>query len=1180
MSTKLSAPSAIRKLTLLFFIAVFGFSGKAEVFTLGPSDWNTIRPTYFSSVPVGGDTIRILSSRTLSLKFYDLLGSPDAPIVIINYGGRVVIEDTVTWGALAFDNCRYIKVSGNGVDSIHYGFSLRGATAGLAFNGYSSDCEAEFLEIHHNGFFGIVAKKDFSGNPPTPYPQFTNLILHDNYIHHQSEGIYVGETISPGMEFRHVRIYNNVVTDCIREAIQVANCVEDLELYNNFCFNTGIGGLLYQEGSLQIGDNTIGRYYNNIIMNCPGIGVPLMGSGDIELFGNYVANTGGIFIDDRIYSNIPSAISLYGNYFYNTHAEQVVSSMNSENEIHLVNNFYNTPATFAFNHDITVPLWDESGNLLTQVDTVAYSLTDGVFALLSGNPAGYNNMGPKAGLGHAMNSTPVIETPVPQYVLFGDSLDYTVQVTTADNDFLTFEIRDLPAFIQTEQPGNGLLRFRGLSTPEHKGVYYPVILVHDNSHNAFARTRIKIAFMDPLNTDPVLPILSSYAMEAASKLLLDITTVDIDGDSIEYTITNLPAFATFEQNSGSALIDIKPLLADNGNYNFRVIADDGFGNPYAVDVSLTVSPPALTPGRILYRINYGGPELADNDLNWQIDKNRMPVYGVNMAYGTGSHKWKGTNLTGAPNTLFGPYRHCFMEDTTFSLLFPLPTNGLYELNLYFAEHYPAVANNLTETFRVTVEDSIVLDSFNIYRDHGYHAVKKTFLVSVDDQSLNVDLFEQVNDAKINGVEIRFLEAANNPPVISGISDFLLNEATSDTLAFSLSDDHFTGCDTLMVSLLNAPPFLQLLQSGGNYLLLFTPGYSDAGVYPNVAIMAQDGCSSSEVNFMITVTDVFENHPPVLGSLTPVTLNEGTTENSLFSATDADNQALTFSFIDLPSFAQFVSLSNGQGKLVITPGYSDAGNYSVIIVVTDTYQVTDYDTLFISVTNSPVIERIPLNASMITDLVRPPYGSWQSAAYLVDEQNLSPIMNQHPTSLSWKPYYNINFSPYHVYLDLGQEYVITKVYVHDMNNVANLVFSYGTPDSWNDWFTEPCNGYVHWKPHVTNVTTRYIRISEYNTISAYANEIALYGYAVEEKSAIVIKDETAQVKIYPNPASDRIYIDGLPAGANVYFYDMTGRLVVSDHQSSIDLSSVHSGIYNLIVVGSNGELIHSGRLVVE
>ncbi len=1168
-------------LSAIIMLTMTGLSSKGEVFTIGPSDGLYFYPTTFSQVPEGGDTIKILAGRTRAMKFFFLEGSASAPIVVINQGGQVSIDDTTAWGAMVFESCRFMKVSGQGDNSFHYGFRLRAATAGLSFGGLSSDCEVGFVEIHHSGFFGIVAKKDYGGTPPFPYPQFNNLIIHDTYIHHVDEAMYIGETKSPGMELRHVRIFNNIAAYCQREAIQLANCPEDVEVYNNYCFNTGRENLLNQRGSFQIGDNTVGRYYNNLFMKCPATGIIIMGSGDIEVFSNFIANTIGVFIDNRQFSNVPSAISLYGNYFYNNNptGTELLSSLNEINEIHLLNNRYNSPRVFAKNKEGRVPLWDTTGNYFTQVDTVLYQISNGIFTLLPGNPAEYSNMGPKPGLSYVMNSTPEFATPADQYISFGDSLNLLIAATTSDNDVLTFEVRDLPAFITAESAGNGFLRLKGYSTAETKGVFHPVILVHDSSHNAYDRIKFKIAFKDTLNADPVLSLQNTYAMESASKLQVNITAADTDNDPITYNVAGLPEFATVKVVAGMAYINFNPVLADTGEYPMEVIADDGYGNPDTAAVVLTVSKPVLTEGRLLYRVNCGGPELTDTELNWQRDKEKTAEYGTDYSYATGSHSWKGTNTTEAPDSLFGPYRCCFTNMDSFGYDIPLPTNGLYELNLYFAERYVEVNNNTTFVFGVSVEDSTVLDSFNIYSEYGFHAAKKQYTVPVTDQRLNITVTKQQYDAKLNGMEIRFLEAYNNAPELSGLSDVTMNEATTRTLTLSISDDDFPGCNPISTVMQNAPAFISFTETNGNYSLALSPTYSDAGTYDSIHIVTSDVCNSREYIFRVTVIDQFENHPPVLGELQPVSMDEGTTAEYLFSASDSDNQTLTFSLSDLPSFAQFIQTSNGYGKLVLTPGYSGSGEYPVIISVTDTYQAVDRDTLIISVINSPVVERIILNASMITDLVRPPYGSWQSPAYLVDEQDKDPLLNQHPNSLSWKPYYNINYSPYHIYFDLGQEYVIKKVYVHDMNNVAPLVFSYGTPDSWNDWFTEPCNGYVHWKLHTTDVTTRYIRISEYNTISAYANEIAVYGYPVEEKSAEVAVEPESLV-VYPNPASTNINISGFEDGWAVRMFDITGRLVISTDKDVLDVTRLQPGIYNLVIVAQNNKMIRTSRVVVE
>jgi hypothetical protein len=67
------------------------------------------------------------------------------------------------------------------------------------------------------------------------------------------------------MEFKYVR-FNNIVRNTLRESIQIANMVEDVEIYNNTMLNAGLANITYQTSILQIGDNSVVNTYNNILM--------------------------------------------------------------------------------------------------------------------------------------------------------------------------------------------------------------------------------------------------------------------------------------------------------------------------------------------------------------------------------------------------------------------------------------------------------------------------------------------------------------------------------------------------------------------------------------------------------------------------------------------------------------------------------------------------------------------------------------------------------------------------------------------------------------------------------------------------------------------------------------------------------------------------------------------------
>lgn len=352
------------------------------------------------SATMGGDTIFISSSRTDPLRFQFVNGDANTPLVIINKGGQVKIDsgDTGIWGAITFENCRYIKISGAGNPNYKYGFKLSAVESGLAFADLSSDCEAEFIKIDHDGFFGIVAKKDYEGNPPFPYPVFENLIIHDCFIENVSEGMYLGETQTPGMEFKHVRIYNNIVRNTLRESIQIANMVEDVEIYNNTLLNAGLENNNHQTNILQIGNNSVVNAYNNILIGAPSSGIIALGKGDCTFTNNYIASNLGVLVDNRSVSDPTAPISIKENYFREIKGTEIIKNYNEINYVTAENNYYDTNITFFLNESGNENNFTVANNCLASIPEIEFANpANNDYSVTSNNPIEYQDIGAPSG---------------------------------------------------------------------------------------------------------------------------------------------------------------------------------------------------------------------------------------------------------------------------------------------------------------------------------------------------------------------------------------------------------------------------------------------------------------------------------------------------------------------------------------------------------------------------------------------------------------------------------------------------------------------------------------------------------------------------------------------------------------------------------------------------------------
>jgi len=95
--------------------------------------------------------------------------------------------------------------------------------------------------------------------------------------------------------------------------------------------------------------------------------------------------------------------------------------------------------------------------------------------------------------------------------------------------------------------------------------------------------------------------------------------------------------------------------------------------------------------------------------------------------------------------------------------------------------------------------------------------------------------------------------------------------------------------------------------------------------------------------------------PVLEEIGDRSIGYGRQTAIAVTATDADGEALTFSFTNLPAFASFTATGNGTGTLNFNPQAADVGTYSnVSVIVKDQHGGADTSTFNLTVNNSPAI----------------------------------------------------------------------------------------------------------------------------------------------------------------------------------------------------------------------------------
>jgi hypothetical protein len=175
---------------------------------------------------------------------------------------------------------------------------------------------------------------------------------------------------------------------------------------------------------------------------------------------------------------------------------------------------------------------------------------------------------------------------------------------------------------------------------------------------------------------------------------------------------------------------------------------------------------------------------------------------------------------------------------------------------------------------------------------------------------------------------------NRPPLLAAISNQAVNEG--QLLQFTATATDPDG-DALSFTASNMPTGAGLTDNhNGTAAFSWTPGFNQAGNYPNVMITVTDNGSppqNASQSFTISVGNV--NRPPVLGAIGNRTTSEGLLLQFTVTATDPDGDALSFTSSNMPTGAGLTDNHNGTATFNWTPAAGQNGNYpNVMITVTD------------------------------------------------------------------------------------------------------------------------------------------------------------------------------------------------------------------------------------------------------
>ena len=196
---------------------------------------------------------------------------------------------------------------------------------------------------------------------------------------------------------------------------------------------------------------------------------------------------------------------------------------------------------------------------------------------------------------------------------------------------------------------------------------------------------------------------------------------------------------------------------------------------------------------------------------------------------------------------------------------------------------------------------------------------------------------------------------NQAPILSSIGNKSITETS--TLSFSISaTDSDRPSQSLRYSMSGSPTGSTINSSTG--LFTWTPTESQSGTYSVTFKVTDNGSPAKSDSETISIIVIDKQVPPVLSSISDVTINEGDTKSFTVSATDDNNDTITYSLSNSPDW---VTIS-GDAITISAPSELSDTSYSGTVTATDN-DGSDTDTFTINITE---VNQIP-SLGLIDDI---------------------------------------------------------------------------------------------------------------------------------------------------------------------------------------------------------------------
>ncbi|MCF6264533.1 MAG: putative Ig domain-containing protein [Xanthomonadales bacterium] len=533
---------------------------------------------------------------------------------------------------------------------------------------------------------------------------------------------------------------------------------------------------------------------------------------------------------------------------------------------------------------------DSTGNF-----SVTVTVSDGLLS----SSAGFN------WLVNPPNTAPVLTQPLDQVNLVAEDVSLMIVATDAEGDALNYSASGLPTGLSINtQTGeiSGIMPMTPLATV--------VVVVSDGSLSDSASFTWGVT-----NTPPSVAVIPDQVHDAGTSVLLQINANDLEGDTLFYSATGLPASLSI--HSGTGLIN--GTLQNGGPYSIAVTVSDGSSSSSSGFIwSVNNTPPVVT--QPLDKVDTIGDSVS------------LTIVAVDTLGDILSYTASSLPSSLAINVNSGLISGVLTASGTFNV-----TATVSDGDLLTPTSFVWVVNNTAPTItpllgRTDPIDKVISLAIEATDSEGgilsYSATGLPTGLSISATSGNIsgvlqeiDVFNvtvTVSDGDMNASDSFTWEVTNAAPVVTELVDQTNITGDEVSLAVIATD---TAGDVLSYSATGLPVGLSI--DGGTGVISGVLLTADAF---SVTITVNDGYIVTTISFVWVVA----NAPPTVTNPGGQASLVGASTYLEITAIDQDENPDTYSAVGLPAGLNIDVITG-----VITGVVSAIpGNYTVTIEVND------------------------------------------------------------------------------------------------------------------------------------------------------------------------------------------------------------------------------------------------------